>query len=79
MNFGEAIEALKQDKAVTRRGWHGKGMCLELQKPDADSYMTVPYIYMVVPPQEGKAVQTMTRVPWLASQTDVLAEDWEIF
>lgn len=70
MTFGEAIAALKEGKRVSRTGWNGKGMWLELQVPDAHSKMTLPYIYM-------KTAQD-DLVPWLASQTDVLAEDWGI-
>ena len=70
MNFGEAIDALKDGKKVSREGWNGKGMYLELQVPDEHSKMSLPYIYM-------KTVQD-DLVPWLASQTDVLAEDWDI-
>lgn len=70
MTFGEAISALKEGKRVSRTGWNGKGMWLELQVPDTHSKMTLPYIYM-------KTVDD-NRVPWLASQTDMLAEDWGI-
>jgi hypothetical protein len=70
MNFGDAISALKEGTRVSRTGWNGKGMWLELQRPDAHSRMTFPYIYM-------KTAQDDC-VPWLASQTDMLAEDWEI-
>lgn len=70
MNFGQAIEALKEGKKVQRIGWNGKGMWLALQIPDAHSKMQRPYIYMS--DAESKLV------PWLASQTDILAEDWEI-
>jgi len=70
MDFGDAIVALKQGKRVSRTGWNGKGMWLELQVPDAGSKMTLPYVYM-------KTAQD-DLVPWLASQTDVLAEDWGI-
>ncbi len=68
MNFGQAIEALKQGKKVARTGWNGKGMHLELQRPDAHSKMTLPYIYMYTAQGDN--------VPWLASQTDMLSEDW---
>lgn len=70
MNFGDALLALKGGKKVSRSGWNGKGMWLELQRPDAHSKMTLPYIFMVT--------VTGDRVPWLASQTDMLAEDWGI-
>ncbi len=70
MTFGEAIEKLKAGKDVERLGWNGKGMWLRLQRQDQDSKMTLPYIYMCT--VQGKLV------PWLASQTDMLAEDWVI-
>ncbi|MBQ8618458.1 MAG: DUF2829 domain-containing protein [Kiritimatiellae bacterium] len=79
MNFGNALEALKEGKRVARRGWNGKGIYLELQRPDAHSKMTLPYIYIVTNglvtdnPEAPKGV-----VPWLASQTDLLSEDWVI-
>jgi len=70
MNFGHALEALKEGLRVCRTGWNGKGMWLELQKPDAHSKMTLPYIFMLTADNNF--------VPWLASQTDVLADDWMI-
>lgn len=68
LNFGQALEHLKSGGKVARVGWNGKGMWLELQRPDAHSKMTLPYIFMVT--------VTGDLVPWLASQTDMLAEDW---
>ena len=68
MNFGGALEALRAGHRVVRAGWNGKGMWLKLQEPDARSLMTLPYIYM--------STAQGDRVPWLASQTDVLAFDW---
>jgi hypothetical protein len=79
MNFGEALEALKAGKKCRRAGWNGKGIYIEMQRPDEHSKMTLPYIYIVTTqlitdnPASPKGV-----VPWLASQTDMLAEDWEI-
>jgi hypothetical protein len=70
VNFGTAIEAVKQGKLIAREGWNGKGMWLGLQVPDAHSKMSLPYIYM--------STVTGQLVPWLASQTDMLAEDWTI-
>ena len=70
MEFGKAIEALKEGKMVAREGWNGKGMYLELQVPDEHSKMSLPYIWMWTACEN--------RVPWLASQTDVLATDWII-
>lgn len=70
MDFGEALRALKNGEKVARKGWNGKGMWLELQVPDLFSKMTLPYIYMKT--ADGDFV------PWLASQTDMLSEDWGI-
>jgi hypothetical protein len=70
LNFGQAIEALKQGKRVARQGWNGKGIWLKLQKPTSLSKMTHPYVYM-------KTANDIL-VPWLASQTDILSEDWVI-
>ena len=77
--FGEAISNLKRGKKVARKGWNGKGIYIEMQKPDEHSKMTLPYIYIVTNglvtnnPDAPKGV-----VPWLASQTDMLAKDWKI-
>lgn len=78
MNFGQAIEQLKSGFKVRRRGWNGKGIFIKLQRPDDQSVNTLPYIYIDTcglvtnNPDAPKG-----RVPWLASQTDMLAEDWE--
>jgi hypothetical protein len=79
VNFGHALEALKAGQSVQRSGWNGKGLTLKLQVPDAHSKMTLPYIYMEYPtnvPNPGAPAGA--RVPWLASQTDVLADDWAV-
>lgn len=68
-NFGQALELLKAGHRVARSGWNGKGMWIALQVPDAHSKMSLPYIYMFT--ADGNLV------PWLASQTDVLSDDWE--
>lgn len=66
--FGEALAALRAGKKVTRRGWNGRGMHLELQVPDANSKMKRPYIF-IHPSAEYV-------VPWVASHADLLGEDW---
>lgn len=70
MNFGNALAALKAGSKVTRSGWNGRGMWLHLQTPDEHSKMQRPYIYMS--PADGELV------PWVASQSDLLANDWQI-
>lgn len=87
LTFSEALEALKVGKKVGRAGWNGKGMYLYVVGPGRYPPTTpageaiartqpdqlvpyAPYIAM-------KTVQDYV-VPWLASQTDILGEDWEI-
>jgi hypothetical protein len=89
MNFGQAIEALKMGRRVTRSGWNGKGMWLALTsgttieagiarsgavKALAD---TEPVTQVVILPHiDMKAADGSIVIGWLASQTDMLAEDW---
>ncbi len=82
MNFGEALTILKQGGSVSREGWNGKGMFLYFVPPNRYPAQTeiakrnfgdsVPYeAYIAM-----KTVQNAV-VPWLASQSDLLAEDWK--
>ena len=76
-DFGDALIELKNGKRVARKGWNGKGIFLELQVPDEHSKMTQPYIYIdTLGLQTDNPDAPKGRVPWLASQTDMLAEDW---
>ena len=68
MTFGGALDLLNNGRRVCRVGWNGRGMLIELQRPDDHSKMSLPYIYM--------STATGHLVPWLASQTDILADDW---
>lgn len=88
-DFGVALQLLRGGDRVTRRGWNGKGMYIVLQAGYPDGIPinentsratglatgTVckfrPYLMMWTADQ--------TFVPWVASQTDVLAHDWEVF
>lgn len=80
MDFGSAIRYLKQGFKMRRKGWNGKGIYIELQVPDEHSKMTQPYIYIVTTGlQTNNSDAPKGVVPWLASQTDMLAEDWEVF
>ena len=85
MNFGLAIEAMKKGKKVSRRGWNGKGMFLyyvpegrypartDAAKSIATEDGKVDYgAYIAMKTAQGNVV------PWLASQTDILADDWEV-
>lgn len=81
MNFGQAIEALKHGKCMRRKGWNGKNMHIYLEE------------HFIFPVQVGVYVNSKrkydaclcmftaqgTHQPgWLASQVDMLAEDWEV-
>lgn len=88
MNFGQALEGLKSGRRVCRSGWNGKGMWLVLVHPqskDEDrpwffvAAVNFPDARAVTPaPWIGMKTADNKFVPWLASQTDVLAEDWEV-
>lgn len=72
-DFGLALELLKDGHKLTRAGWNGKGMWLThisggTFEREEENYEALPYIAM-------KTAQDAI-VPWLASQTDLLAEDW---
>lgn len=68
--IGRAIKEMQNGRCVSRENWNGPGQFLELQVPDDQSKMTLPYIYI-------STVQG-DLVPWLASQTDILATDWYV-
>ena len=82
MNFGQALETLKKDKIVARKNWNGNGMWLRLVHEDEyfleerseRSYFN-PAAKLA--PWIGMLTADNKFVPWLASQTDILAEDWE--
>lgn len=67
-DFGIALDSLRDGRKVTRKGWNGKNQWVALQRPDEHSKMSLPYLY----------IRTVggDLVPWLASQTDLLAQDW---
>lgn len=94
MNFGGAIEALKQGKKITRKGWNGKGMFLWL-KPATTikaEWCKDPLLKSLVEENGGEipALGTICMYThdstgrkavltgWLASQSDMLSEDWEL-
>ena len=78
-DFGWALDKMRHGFAVRRRGWNGKGIFIKMQVPDEHSKMTSPYIYIdTTGLQTDNAFAPRSCVPWLASQTDMLAEDWEV-
>lgn len=103
MNFGQAIEALKEGKRVAREGWNGKGMFIFQRPSDNLDLETVVHRIKSIPQtvkdffaqqneqgRDGSSLIPFTSYlcmyaadgsivnGWLASQTDMLAEDWVI-
>ena len=77
--IGEAIKFMRNGHSVARKGWNGKGICIKMQKPDDNSFMTQEYIYIdTTNLQSFNKDAAKGRVPWVASQTDLLAEDYII-
>ena len=89
LDFGAAIELLKRGKKVARSGWNGKGMFLVMQSqtPDIRPYHGSCYANAIKDIKETVTIdahidmytaQGTMQPGWLASQSDVLSEDWEI-
>ena len=90
LTFGEAIEALKQGKKVAREGWNGKGMFLWLKPATTikSDWCKDPILKSIVDANGGetealgticmKTADGKVLTGWLASQTDMLLEDWII-
>lgn len=83
MSFGEAIEAVKKGKKAKRSGWNGKDQYIQLASHVS---FTDPsgQVYNVDHTAMGnKAIAFFgtsgIQLGWLASQADILSEDWEVF
>lgn len=84
-SFSEALTDLKNGKKVMRSGWNGKGMFLFLVNGSTFNVNRPPLLGIY---PEGTEVNYHAHidmktaqgdiVPWLCSQTDMLAEDWEV-
>ena len=89
LDFGHALAAMKTGERVRRAGWNGKGMWLiivgasedEASRPfydvDMASYGLADEIQGILP-WIGMRTADAQFVPWLASQTDMLANDWQV-
>jgi hypothetical protein len=75
-SFSEALTAVKAGASIQRQGWNGSGLVVKAQFPDEHSKMSLPYLYIEYP--ESAKTTPGARCPWLASQTDLMAEDWRI-
>jgi len=84
-DFGWALRMIKEGKRVARKGWNGKGMFLFLVQGSKFKVNRPPLVGIY---EEGTEINYHAHidmktvdgqiVPWLASQTDMLAEDWEL-
>lgn len=68
MNFEDALAHAKAGRTILRKGWNGPNQWVKAQFPDADSMMSVPYLYLRN--SDGHLV------PWVPSQGDLFATDW---
>lgn len=85
MNFGSALQALENGQKVAREGWNGKGMFLFLVPGSVFKVNRAPLLGIY---PEGTEINYRPHidmktvdgeiVPWVASQTDMLAKDWVI-
>ena len=75
LTFSEALTLAKAGHRIAREGWNGKNMWVKAQYPDENSKMTHPYLYIEYP-KGHISYKKGSRVPWLASQTDIMANDW---
>lgn len=83
MNFSAALAAVKLGDKIARQGWNGKGMFVFLV-PGSTFVVNRPPLLGIYP--DGTSVNYHAHldmrtadgqiVPWLASQTDLLADDW---
>jgi hypothetical protein len=73
-DFGQAISLLKDGHKVARAGWNGKGMWLILIPAGNAMFRGFPMQDCI----GMKTANNMMQPGWLASQADILAEDWQI-
>ena len=91
MTFGQVIEAMKRGKRVARKGWNGKGMYIWVMPGSTIKNcpnIADPHLQAISDANGGtvtftgsirmKTATGEVLTGWLASQTDMLAEDWEV-
>lgn len=83
MNFGEALESVKEGKRIARKGWNGKGMYVYYIP--ANSYKAITEVAReefgdMVPYNPYFAIKNVNNTvsTWVPSVNDCLAEDWYI-
>lgn len=71
--FSDALIAVKQGKRIARSGWNGAGLTVWMVPANGKC---LPYLVIEYP--ENAKITPGAICPWLASQTDLMAEDWNI-
>lgn len=81
-DFGHAIRLMKKGRRVQRKGWNGKGQYIELAENISYKNITGEIINAEHDAIGNKAIAFVgtsgVQLGWLASQADMLAEDWQI-
>ena len=82
MNFGKALDFLKEGKKVTRKGWNGKNQYIELATNISYKNVDDEIININHKTIGNKAIAFIgtsgIQIGWLASQSDMLSDDWEL-
>ena len=82
MDFGKAIKLLKEGKRLQRKGWNGKGQYIELATNISYINTNQEIINVEHSSIGNKAIAFIgtsgVQLGWLASQADMLSEDWEV-
>ena len=82
MNFGKAIDLLKEGKKVSRKGWNGKNQYIELATNISYKNADGEIININHKIMGNKAIAFIgtsgVQIGWLASQSDMLSDDWEL-
>lgn len=78
LTFSVALDLLKKGLRVARKGWNGKGMWLVLIHPGNAMHTSPAGSYDMQPCIGMKTADHKMQPGWLASQADLLAEDWLI-
>lgn len=68
MNFGEALECLKEGRQITTEGWGDA--YIQLYEPDDTDVVSIPYIFM--------ELESGVRVVWMPTHTEILDDNWSV-
>lgn len=94
MDFSKALQYLKGNASIARKGWNGKGMCVFLRPATVVPVAVIPKMNSIPAPAHDRMIATGAEVyfdasicmrtaqgtyaAWTPSNADVLAEDWEV-